>query len=165
MLTNSTNRLSSIVSKLARLPKSIRNRLITFLFAHQVKFAGTAGIEFELLEQGRAVLVLKNRKKAQNHIGTLHAAAMALLAESATGAVLGMSLPDTRIPLLKSMQIDYRKRAQKDLRAEATLTEKERERIATQEKGEIAIAVKVTDQTGQEPISCQFIWAWVPKKK
>jgi hypothetical protein len=90
---------------------------------------------------------------------------MALLAESATGIALGMTLPDGKIPLLKSMHVDYVKRAKGTLRAEATLPPDLRVRVLAEDKGDFAVPVRVTDETGEEPIRCQFVWAWIPKKK
>jgi acyl-coenzyme A thioesterase PaaI-like protein len=108
---------------------------------------------------------MRNRPKVRNHIGGIHAAAMALLAETATGAVFGMNLPAGRLPLLKSMHIDYLKRAQGALRAEATLSEEQRQAMQTEDKGEAQVAVRVTDESGEAPIECRMVWAWVPKKK
>lgn len=159
------NRLSRVVQKLAGLPSPLREGLITLAFTRQVRFAGTARIRFVELGEGRAVLEMKNRPRVQNHIGGVHAAAMALLAETATGAVLGMTIPDSHIPLLKSMHVDYVKRATGGLRAEATLPDDMRERVLTQEKGDFAVPVKVTDDAGIEPIQVQMVWAWTPKKK
>ena len=90
---------------------------------------------------------------------------MALLGESATGAVFGMSVPDDKIPLLRSMRINYVKRSNGDLRAEATLSEQERNRILNDEKGDIAVPVKITDETGEPTVEAEFIWAWRPKKR
>jgi acyl-coenzyme A thioesterase PaaI-like protein len=157
--------LARSVAALDSLPEALRSRLVTFGFTRKVRFAGTASIAFETLAQDRAVLHLENRRKVQNHIGGIHAAAMALLAETATGAVLGMNLPDEQLPLFKSMHIDYVRRAQGDLRAEAALTPEMRQRIATEPKGDLMVPVKVTDSAGEEPIKCQMTWAWVPKKK
>ena len=157
--------LARTVASLDSLPAALRGRMITWGFTRQVRFAGTASVTFESLGEGRAVLHLKNRRKVQNHIKGIHAAAMALLAETATGAVLGMSLPDTHIPLLKSMHVDYVRRAQGDLRAEASLTPEMLARVASEPKGDFTIPVKVTDSAGEEPIKCQMTWAWVPKKK
>jgi acyl-coenzyme A thioesterase PaaI-like protein len=159
------NQLSRAVGKVSGMPAGLRNWLITFMFTSQVKFAGTGGCEFEVLEEGRAVLNMKNRRRVQNHIKGVHAAGMALLAETATGACLGMTLPDTHIPLLKSMHVDYLKRAQGALRAEATLTPEQRQHILTTEKGDMIVPVRVTDEAGNEPIQCQMNWAWVPKKR
>jgi uncharacterized protein (TIGR00369 family) len=159
------NRLSRVVGKLAGLPPGLRSLLVTLAFTRQVRFAGTARIRFLELAEGRALLALRNRRKVQNHIGGVHAAAMALLAETATGAVLGMTIPDTHLPLLKSMHIDYVRRATGGLRAEATLPEDLRRRVLTEEKGDFAVPVKVTDDNGEVPIQAQMVWAWVPKKK
>lgn len=159
------NRLSRVVAKVSGLSPSLRSLAITVAFTRQVRFAGTAGIRFLTLEEGRAVLQMKNRRKVQNHIGGVHAAAMALLAETATGAVLGMTLPDTHLPLLKSMHIDYVKRATGDLVAEATLPDDLRRRVLGEDKGDVTVPVKVTDSAGVTPIEVQMVWAWVPRKR
>jgi acyl-coenzyme A thioesterase PaaI-like protein len=159
------NAFARAVSKVNFLPAAMRGRLITAGFTSRVRFAGTGSVRFDTLTEERSVLILRNRKKVQNHIGGVHAAAMALLAESATGAVFGMNVPDSHVPLLKSMQVDYVKRAQGDLRAEASLSADQRQRIASEDKGDVVVAVKVTDEAGEEPILCQMTWAWVPKRR
>lgn len=151
------------VRKLNKLPPGLRWWLLTWAFGRTVHFVKTGGVRFEDLSESRALLLIPNRKRVQNHVGTVHATAMALLAETATGALLGMNLPDDRVPLLKSMQVDYRKFARGDLRAEATLAAPARKRILAEGKGEIVVPVKVTDEAGNEPIECRMLWAWVPK--
>ncbi len=159
------NRLSRAVSVFERLPAPLAGRATSLLFNTQVRFAGTAGLRFESLSAERAVVIAKNRRKVQNHIGGVHAAAMALLAETATGAVFGMNVPDHALPLLKTMHIEYLQRAQGALRAVATLTLADRQRIAGEERGILVVPVIVTDQSGKEPIRCEMTWAWLPKKK
>jgi len=159
------NALTRAVDKVMSMPPVLRGHLITLMFTSQVRFAGTGGIKFVTLEEGRAVLTIRNRRKVQNHIGGIHAAAMALLAETATGAVLGMTIPDTHIPLLKSMHVDYVRRAKGNLRAEATLSPELRARVLNEAKGDVAVPIRVTDEDGEEPIKCQMVWAWVPRKK
>ncbi len=159
------NQLSRAVAKLSLLPPWLRRFAITKVFTSQVRFAGTGAVQILELEEGRAVLQMKNLRKVQNHIGTIHATGMALLGESATGVALGMTLPDSKIPLLKSMHIDYVKRASGTLRAVATLPPDMRARVLAEDRGDFAVPVKVTDETGEEPIKCQFVWAWVPRKR
>lgn len=165
MTQTAPNRLRRAVAKLAPLPLPVRTRLITLLFTSQVRFAGTGGVRIEILDEGRAVLHIANRRKVQNHIQGVHATAMALLAESATGVVFGMTVPDDRIPLLKSMQISYVRRARGALRAEATLSPEQRQLILASDKGDLTVPVRVTDESGEEPIQCQFVWAWTPRKQ
>jgi acyl-coenzyme A thioesterase PaaI-like protein len=159
------NQLSRAVAKLASLPPWLRRFAITKVFTSRVKFAGTGAVQILELEEGRAVLQMQNRGKVQNHIGTIHASAMGLLAESATGIVLGMTLPDSKIPLMKATHIDYVRRANGTLRAEATLPAEMRARVLGEDKGDFVVPVKVTDEDGQEPIKVQMTWAWVPKKR
>ncbi|MGH8506650.1 MAG: hotdog fold domain-containing protein [Stenotrophobium sp.] len=159
------NALKRLLAQARHLPEPLQAPLISTGFGFAVRFAGTGGVRFEQLEEGCAVATLRNRRKVRNHIGTIHAAAMALLAETATGAVFGLSVPDTHLPLLKSMQVNYLRRAEGDLRAVATLSALQQRAIATQAKGDLVVPVTVTDASGLEPIQCQMTWAWVPKKK
>lgn len=157
------NFLRRIVSKLNNFPEAVRPQALSLLFGRTVRFAGTAGIRVEKLTTTESILVLRNRKKVQNHIHSVHAAAMGLLAESATGFLVGMNVPDSRVPVIKTMHIDYVKRASGDLRAVAKLTQDQLDAILNQEKGEVTVAVTVTDAKGVEPIQCQMVWAWTPK--
>ena len=156
--------LNVAVTRINHLPAPLRRPLISSIFGFAVRFAGTGGVRFERLDEMRAVLHLRNRRKVRNHIGGIHAAAMALLAESATGAVFGINLPAGKLPLLKNMHIDYLRRANGDLRAEATLEMGQRLLMQNEERGEVTVAVRVTDSQGEEPIQCQMTWAWIPEK-
>ena len=159
------NRLSRAIHRLDKLPMSFRRTLITWIFGGAVHFVRTAGLVFEELSEERAVLLVRNRRRVQNHIGTVHAAAVALLGETATGAVFGMSVPDDKFPILKSMRISYVRRSQGALRAEATLSAELRARFTREEKGELVVPVKITDEMGEPTVDAEYIWAWRPKKK
>jgi len=63
------------------------------------------------------------------------------------------------------MHLDYVKRATGDLTAVASLTPEQIQQIHQQEKGEVTIEVRITDQLNVEPVVAQFVWAWVPKKR
>ena len=159
------NRLSRNVSRVNRLPSAVAVFARSRMMGSIVKFVGTAGVRIEELTEERCVATLANAAKVQNHIGGIHAAAMALLAETATGLVVGMNVPDDRIPVIKRMTVNYIKRAKGDLRAEATLSSEDRERMRTDEKGEVAVNVVVTDGANVEPIRCEMIWAWTGKRR
>ena len=159
------NSMCRMVDKTAALPVGLRSWAITKLFGNFVPFLGTAGLHFDEVSRERMVVSLRNRKKVQNHIKGLHAAAMALLAETATGFVVGMNVPDDKLMLLKSMKVEYLKRAQGDMKAVATLDRAQVGRMATEDKGDVLVAVVVTDESGESPIRCEMVWAWVPKKR
>jgi len=153
------------LSKVNRLPGPIADVARTVVMGRIVKFVGTAGLHIEELTEARCVVSLANKTKVQNHIGGIHAAAMALLAETATGFVVGMNVPDDRVPVIKTMRVDYTKRAKGDLRAVATLSDEERARMRSDEKGEVTVAVCVTDGANVEPIRCEMVWAWTGKRR
>lgn len=155
--------LARAVALLHFLPPSLRRRATTLLFNAQVHFAGTAGLRFESLNSDEAVVTIGNGRAVQNHIGGVHAAAMALLAETATGAVFGMNLPADRLPLLKSMRIDYRRRAHGGLRARAWLGDAERTRLAQAPRGDLVVPVTITDRDGETPLLAELCWAWIPR--
>lgn len=163
--TYKKNKLAQLITKIEKAPKFLHVFLRSKLFGTVVKFFGTAGIQVLEMNPQRAVMVMKNRKKVQNHIGTVHAAAMSLLAESCTGMLMGMSLPDSKLPLMKSMSFKYVKRAAKgELKAVAELTDEQIQSIHEDDKGEVQVKVTITDINGVEPVLCDMVWAWIPKK-
>ena len=159
------NRFNRIVSKINKSPDFMRSFLLTRLFCSTVKYAGTSGVKLLSVSNTQVKLALANKKKVQNHIGGVHAVAAALLAESATGIVFGMNVPDTCVPLLKSMKINYQRRMQGDLQAVARLTNEQVQAITASDKGDLTVAVEITDESGQQPIECIMEWAWVSKKR
>jgi acyl-coenzyme A thioesterase PaaI-like protein len=158
------NRLNRVVALIYRLPARWRPALLSRLFGSQVKLAGTARIRVEQMTRQSATLSIANRRRVQNHIKGVHAAAMALLAESATGFLVAMNLPDTKLPLIKTLHVDYRQRAVGGLTAVASLTAEQIAAFEQQDKGELWVTVTVTDESGSAPIECAMLWAWVTKK-
>ena len=159
------NQLNKIVSRINMLPEFVRSTTLTTLFGRTVKFTGTAGIRVEELNENGAVVSVKNKKAVQNHIGSVHAVASILIAESATGYVVGMNIPDSSVPVIKTIKAEYVKRAAGDMRAVSSLTDEQIEMMKTQEKGETVVPVVVTDGDGKEPILMEMTWAWTPKKR
>lgn len=160
-----TNRLARAVEKLARLPAPLRARARSFVLGRAVPFVGTAGLHVEEMTDRRVVVSLRNRRRVRNHIGTVHAAAIALLAETASGFVVGMNVPDDRVPVIKTLRVDFLKRVKGAMRAVAELTDAQREVILREEKGETQVTVTVTDGEGKAPVQCTMIWAWTPKRR
>lgn len=156
--------IKRVVESSKWLPANIRATVISKIFGKVVPYVGTSGLLYEELTPERVVVSIKNQRKVQNHINNVHAAAMALLAETATGFIVGMNLPDDKLPLIKSLKVSYYKRTQGDMRAVATLSAEDIARIETEPKGEVLVPVTVTDESGGEPIKCEMLWAWVPKR-
>ncbi|NNH78331.1 DUF4442 domain-containing protein [Acinetobacter sp. ANC 5380] len=160
-----TNRLSKLVKATAKLPKGIRSTLWSKAFGRVVPMVGSANIRYLEVSHAKVVVKIENHRAMQNHIGQVHACAMALIAETATGFVTGMNVPDSCIVLIKSLKIDFKRPTQGAMTATATLTDDQQKLMQSTEKGETLVAVKVTDESGEEPIQCEMLWAWVSKSQ
>ena len=160
-----TNRLSKLVKATAKLPKGIRSTLWSKAFGRIVPMVGSANIRYLEVSHAKVVVKIENHRAMQNHIGQVHACAMALIAETATGFVTGMNVPDSCIVLIKSLKVDFKRPSKGAMTAVATLTDEQQKLMQSSEKSETLVSVIVTDETNQEPIQCEMLWAWVDKKK
>lgn len=158
------NNLTRLMRPLAKLPSNLRISTLSFILGKVVPFVGTSSLRYEEVTPTRVVVSIRNRRPVQNHIKGVHAAAMALLAETATGFVVGVNLSDDKLPLIKSLHVDFKRRTVGDMRAVASLSEEQVAMIRSNPKGELLVPVTVTDESGEEPIQCQMLWAWVSKK-
>lgn len=159
------NRLARTIGKFDKLPRPLRVRATSLFMGRMVPYVGTSHLRIEEMTEERVVVVVPNHRHVRNHIRGVHAAAMTLAAETASGFVVGMNVPDDRLPLMKTIHVDFRKRLKGALRVEAWLTEEQRKQIETEPKGDVSVHVRAADESGQEPIECEMIWAWVPKKR
>lgn len=159
------NKLNRALKKLEAYPKFLQPWLLDKAIGNTVKLVGTSQVHFDEITNHRLICSLKNRKKIRNHIGQIHAAAMILLAETATGILVGMNIPDSKIPLIKTLNTRFVRRTLGAMKAEATLTDEQIALIHEEDKGETWVKVKVTDETGEEVIECEALWAWILKEK
>ena len=162
---NKPNKLSALVASLNKLPAVLRVWAVSTVIGRIVRFAGTANTRIEKLTPTECIVVIRNKKKVQNHIGSVHAAAMALMAESATGLMTGLSVPDSRILVIRTLELEYKRRATGDMKAVASFSDEQVAYIQDTEKGEIQVPIKITDSTGEETATARMIWAWTPKKR
>ena len=159
------NKLQRSLMRLDEAPAFMRGFVQNIILRRAVPFTGTAGVKFVSLTPERVEVDLANEHRVQNHIGGVHASAMNLLAETATGMVVGMNVRDDCLPLAKELKVAFKKRAQGALRAVATLTDDQRALMQQSDKGEVQVQVTVTDETGAEPVQCEFTWAWIPSSR
>ncbi len=160
-----SNRLSKLVKASSRLPQGIRTALLSKTFGRVVPMVGSARIRYEQVSHDQVMVSMANHKAMQNHIGQVHACAMALLAETATGFVTAMNVPDSAVVLIKSIKIDYKRPTQGAMRAVATLTAEQQQLMQSTDKGETLVQVVITDESGEAPIQCEMLWAWIAKSQ
>jgi acyl-coenzyme A thioesterase PaaI-like protein len=83
----------------------------------------------------------------QNHIGTVHAIAMANLCELAAGMLMEVTIPTTMRWIPRGMTIEYLRKAETSVAATARLDKSE----WTQAE-DVAVPVSVTDAKGTEVV-------------
>ena len=156
------NKIAKMVRKLQSLP--LGNRLLSLGMGKMIPYVGFSGLEVIEMTEDVVTIRVQNRLRTRNHIGQVHAAAMILVAESASGLVVGMNVSDTSLPLIKTLNTKFIRRSKGAITATATLTA-EQKALFAQEKGDLPVSVTVTDESGNAPILVEAIWAWVPNRK
>ena len=159
------NPFTRIVDRYAWLPSFLRDPLVSRAIGRTIPFVGTSGLQIEKITATEVIVRLKDSRAVHNHIGGLHAGAMALLAETATGLVVALNVAGHCVPLIRTLDVSFNRPAQGALRASASLPQEEAERIQTSEVGKITVPLHIEDDAGKEPIDAQLQWAWLPKRR
>ena len=163
------NQFTKLLSVTKYLPASARSSILSKAFGKVVPYVGTTGVYYETVDPNQVVVSLNNTKAVQNHIGSIHAVAITLLAETATGFILGLNLPSDRILLIKSYSVNFYRPIKKgQIAAVASLSDEQRLDILNTPKGEMVIPCVIDDRESdseRDPIVVEMTWAWIPKSE
>ncbi|WP_263787850.1 DUF4442 domain-containing protein [Salinibacter grassmerensis] len=155
-----------IADRYGETPSHLRPPLVTQAVGEVIPFVDTAGCFVEVYTPRRVAVRLDNNERLQNHLGGLHAAALGLLAETATGLVVALNVPDGSSPLLRTMDISFENFARESVQAEATLTDDETGQIRSRPLGQIAVDVTLTaPEEDVTLVAGTLTWAWVPAER
>jgi len=159
----STNPFARIADRYSDLPASSRRPLVTRAVGSVIPFVNTAGCFVEAYTPTRVAVRLDNREAVQNHLGGLHAAALALLAETASGLVVALNVPPASSPLLRTMDVSFEAFSREAVQAEAVLAPEEADRIQSRPLGKIDVEVTLTAPDDETTLVTSVLqWAWVP---
>ncbi|QZY29625.1 hotdog fold domain-containing protein [Nocardioides coralli] len=96
-----------------RLPRG--DRLFSFVFARKAPYFASIAPRFTVVEPNRAELVVRDRRRVHNHIGTVHAIALCNGLEAAMGALAEVTIPPGKRWIPKGMTVAYTAKATTDI--------------------------------------------------
>lgn len=99
--------------RVRRLPGG--DRVFSALFARRAPYFATVRPRFTVIEPGHAELVIRDRRRVHNHLGTVHAIALCNGLEAAMGALAEASVPPSRRWIPKGMEVAYTAKATSDI--------------------------------------------------
>ena len=123
------------------------------LTEEQIAFVRRSGLKAEVLEPGFVRLRMPLQDN-QNHIGSMYAGALFTLAEIPGGALFLTSFDAQRFyPIIKEMNLRFRRPAMADIQVEARLSAEEIARLEEQAsqlgKAEYVLELYLTDGSGE----------------
>lgn len=143
--------------RLAALPGG--KRIFSIVLGRYVPYTGTIGAVIAQLEPGLCVASLRDRRGVRNHLGSIHAMALANLGEMVTGLALMNSLPDRARGILAGFSVEYLKKARGRLTAECRC-----EIPADNSEREYQLTGEIRDAEGDIVTIAQARWLVGPEK-
>ncbi len=106
-------------------------------------YSGTIGARVAELEPGWCRVTLRDRRRVRNHLASVHAMALANLAEMASGLAVLVGLPPGIQGIVTGFSISFKKKARGLLTAECRVTGLD---VTTEQEHEAGVTV--TDAQG-----------------
>ncbi len=111
---SNTNVIRDLWDRIHTLP--LGKRVFSAAVGRMAPYTGSIGAQIEELRAGHAEVTLRDRRAVRNHLRSVHAVALANLAELTGNMALGYSLPDDARFIVAGMSIEYVKKARGTIR-------------------------------------------------
>lgn len=132
--------------------------LFSLFFGWMVPYTGSISPMVEELRPGYARVRMRDRRRLRNHLNSVHAVALANLAEATTGLAFAAAQPATVRAIVVSLEMTYVKKARGTLTAECHVDIPE----ITAEM-DMAVETEVKDAAGDVVVRAKAIWRVGPR--
>ncbi len=134
--------------------------LFSKLVGLTIPYTGSMQPRVLSLQKGHAIVKLHDRRRVRNHLKSIHAIALANLAEFTTGLATLTGMPPGSRAILTGLEIEYHKKARGTLEAES-ISELP---AATLEEQSLQVQAKIFDAEGDCVATGLATWLIGPKK-
>jgi acyl-coenzyme A thioesterase PaaI-like protein len=156
-LSGSGRTVRAVWDRLRALPGG--KRVFDALLGVLNPYTGSVAPRFEEIRPGYARVAMAETRAVRNHVGSVHAIALANLGEMSTGLGLMAGLPADARAILTRLQIDYLKKARGTLVAEGRC-----EVPPTSERREVDAEGTIRNADGDVVAVVQARWLVGPKR-
>ena len=148
-------RLRALWRRLSKLPGG--KTLFSLMVGRMTPYSGTIGTRVTELDPGFCRVTLRDRRRVRNHLASVHAMALANLAEMASGLAVLVGLPPGVQGIVTGFSITYQKKARGLLTAECRVSG-----LNVTAEQEYEAAVAVTDAQGDVVARATARWRLRP---
>jgi len=135
-------------------------RLFSFVVGRTARYTGTIGARVEELRPGFARVTMRDRALVRNHLRSVHAVALANLAEVTGNIALAYSLPDDARFIVAGMDLRYIKKARGTITGTTACPVP-----TTSETADFEVPVTLRDDSGEVVVEAVLHSRVGPKKR
>jgi len=134
--------------------------LFSRLICLRAPYFASIAPSIEILEAGRCVVRIRDRRAVRNHLGTVHAIALCNMAELSAGLATDATLPDALRWIPKGMSVRYLHKAVGTMTATASVSLP----ASSEQASELHVPVEVRDAAGAIVFDAD-ITMWITPRK
>lgn len=158
-MTTASARILTAWRRLSRVPGG--RRLFNGLLRWMVPYSGSVRPRVVELEPGRAVVTIRERRRLRNHLRSVHAIALANVAELASGLAMTAALPPATRGIPIRLEIDYVKKARGRIAAEGRAAPPAAVTVEIEDQA----TAELTDETGDVVARMVVTWLLAPREE